>query len=403
MTTKLGELRTYYQRNWEATIPSSTVGHVAGLALPFVGLLYKPAGRAISFTTTSLSIINSGLVFGLEFRAARLWNSRTYAHIWDIVKNGAELIGTVSGLRIGLAIHTVMNLGENFYELREWNGEKIFRIVSNALYLLTLVSFSNPVSYGIIGISLIVQACLSLRKAHDAFSGAKTWTEMKILDAAAHVAMALIFTEKSATAFLQCIEQETKIPSVVPRTFVLMQSLRKLEKENFKWDNFQNGKDLAESIMPAALNRTVQQNGKKHLVFYTAPKALPEQTVMIVLSIFAGYAPPHTRWAIFPQEKLWVTSSFEEQGTESPAEVASRVDGVIREILRKESEGDYLPVIVTGGTAIPSYLEAEIRKNPEIPANVATGINDGDMRVVTMTPNEMGDLDVTQVIAVDPK
>ncbi len=124
------------------------------LALPFVGLLYKPAGTAISYTSTSLGALSTGA----EVYQAKTW---TKGHAWSVLKNGAEIVGTIASLRIGLAVHTVMNLGENLYALREFNkltwsqtGEKMLPVASNALYLLTLASFSTPVSYGIIGLLL---------------------------------------------------------------------------------------------------------------------------------------------------------------------------------------------------------------------------------------------------------
>jgi len=403
--TQLGELKTYYHRKWEdfQPIPQDTltaIVHIGGLALPFIGLLYKPAGRVISFTATSLNIFHSGSVFRLEFGNSRIWNARAYGQLWSIVKNGAELIGTVAHLRIGLAIHTVMNLRENFYELREkWNGEKILRIVSNALYLLTLVNFSNPVYYGIVGVSFVFQACLSLEKARTDFCGAKTWTEMKILDAVAHVAMTYIFCDKAATAFIQYTKYGTEIPIAVPRiprTVVLMQSLSKLNEETLKRDFFQNSKELAESVTPLALSQFAQQKGQKDLVYYTS-RAHGAQARVILINMCLGYNAPHRIfWKLFPLEERWAASS----DAENPAEVAAHMEDAIRTILVEQPEEDGLPVIVTGGTTMTRYLESEILKNPEISPKAASGITDGSMRAVTMTPNEMGELQVSQV--VDP-
>jgi broad specificity phosphatase PhoE len=123
-----------------------------------------------------------------------------------------------------------------------------------------------------------------------------------------------------------------------------------------------------------------------------------------------GYIPPHVktrtlplkeRWAIL--EKRWIESGKAAQGIESPAQIAARVDGAIRQILDQQRDETVLPVIVTGGTNMTHYIEAEILANPNIPEKAARSIKDGGMRVVTMTPDDMGDLRVTEVIAVDPK
>jgi hypothetical protein len=217
----IGELRTYYQRDWEDVLPKrlcemvtfvepklETVTHVAKLAFPFIGLLYKPAGKSISF----ISILASGAEVLITEKSITV---RT----WSILKNGTEFVGTIASLRIGLAVHSVMNLGENFFALCQFKklssnqiNEKIFSVVSNALYLLTLVSFSTPVAYGVIGASLVFQAAWSLFQARNEFISLlqppKTittllyteedrdeinyWREKK-LRVVAHIAMAFIY------------------------------------------------------------------------------------------------------------------------------------------------------------------------------------------------------------------
>jgi broad specificity phosphatase PhoE len=438
MTTKLSELRTYYQRNWEAALPKlpswETVGHVAGLALPFVGLLCKTAGTAISFGSTSLNVIATGL----ELREAKTW---TKVHAWSVIKNGAEFIGTIASLRIGLAVHSVMNLGENTYTFvtkfkkLTWSqtGERMLPIVSNALYLLTLVNFSTPVGYGVIGASLVFQASWSLYKARNAYKEAKTWKDIKILDAAAHTAMSVIFMTKAKTAIEQC----RKILNAVQRTFVLMRPASKHSKESPTGGLSEKGKTLAQTKMPVALNQIAKENGKTSLVFFTSPAAHHLETAKLVAQKqdntrgtvidalheakkpvisrkdqVGGYIPPHAlvktrtlpleeKWAIL--ERRWVESGQAAQGIESPAQVGARVDGAIRQVLDLQPEGSDLPVIVTGGTNMTRFIEGEVLKNPNIPEKAARSIKDGGIRVVTMTPDEMGDLHVTQVIAVDPK
>jgi len=261
------------------------------------------------------------------------------------------------------------------------------------------VNFSNPVYYGIVGVSFVFQACLSLEKARTDFCGAKTWTEMKILDAVAHVAMTYIFCDKAATAFIQYTKYGTEIPIAVPRiprTVVLMQSLSKLNEETLKRDFFQNSKELAESVTPLALSQFAQQKGQKDLVYYTS-RAHGAQARVILINMCLGYNAPHRIfWKLFPLEERWAASS----DAENPAEVAAHMEDAIRTILVEQPEEDGLPVIVTGGTTMTRYLESEILKNPEISPKAASGITDGSMRAVTMTPNEMGELQVSQV--VDP-
>ncbi|HEX2579780.1 MAG TPA: hypothetical protein VHK67_05210 [Rhabdochlamydiaceae bacterium] len=392
--------------------------HIGGLALPIIALLHKPAGQAISYIATSLKMLSTGN----ELRIAKKWSS---AHAWSILKNGTEFIGTVASLRIGLAIHAIMNLGENLYILPHSRrvgapfDKAIFPIFSNALYLLTLVSFSNP--YGFICASLIFQAFVSFKKAYTNYNEAKTWKEMKILDAAAHGAMMLIYLAKIPTAFI--ISQISS-----PRTFVLMRPASKHDKESPEGGLTQKGRLLAETKIPAALRKIMLQNGYTSVTFFPSSAAHHKQTAKIVDDKFGwdggiddsmsseldetkkpiltleNQKEAHIRWKNLPTEKRWVTSPAPEQGIESSAQVANRMDGAIREILDIEDDDlDELPVIITGGTNIKRYLEGEILKNPEIPASAARNIKDGGMRVVTMMLGDSGNLEVTTVEAVDPK
>lgn len=434
MVAKSGELRTYYQRNWEEVLPKpllkmincvepkmETVTHVAGLALPFIGLLYKPAGKAISFTLTSLNVLATG--------AKHKW---TKVHAWSVIKNGAEFIGTIASLRIGLVVHTAMSLGENFYKLSSklktsaWSktGERMLPVISNALYLLSLASFSTPVSYGLIGASLVFQAGWSLYKARQANTEAKSWTDIKMLDVAAHTAMAVIFMAKAKTAIEQC----RKIMGAVQRTFVLMRPASKHNKETGGLS--EKGKIFAQTKMPAALTQIAKENGKNSLVFFSSPSAHHLETAKLIAkqqktatvteidalqemkkpeNFVRGQVKddtqPHVQTRKLPLKERWAILEKRHAGKsiESPTEVAARMDGVIRQILAQQPDAADLPVIVTGGTNMTHYIEREILENPNIPEKAARSIKDGGMRVVTMTPDEMGDLHVTQVIAIDPK
>jgi len=429
MVTKSGELNTYYQRKWEDFHPYisgdtwSTTTHVAGLVLPIIGLLHQRAGRAISFTATSLNLI----LATNEFLTGKTW---TYAHSWSMFKNTLELVTTFKSLRIGLAIHTAMNLCENFYELRNFQtlswGEteqKMLPLLSNACYLLTLASFSIFVSYGIIGASLIFQSGWSLYKARTAYEEAMAGKKIKILDIAAHVAMSVIFMAKARTAIEQYIEIQNKLMSAVKRTIVLMRPASKHDKNSPEGGLSQKGKDLAASKMPEALRQILRQTGNTHIVLYTSPAAHHKETASIIKNKWGEscqvMAPkselrevtkPMTSQEkaykngknLPPAEERW-EACLDQDRIESPAQVASRIDGVIRKSLNTWPEIDILPVFVTGGKAMKRYIQGEILKNPEIPESAARSIKDGGMRVVTMTLDENEHWKVTRVVAVDPK
>jgi hypothetical protein len=445
MVTKSGELKTYYQRNWEdfqGYISGDTLSaglHIGGLALPIIALLHKPAGRAISYIATSLNMILTG---------RELWTAKTWsrAHAWSILKNGAEFIGTVASLRIGLAIHAAMNLGESLCALPDFNtcltwdaSEKVIRVASNALYLLILASFSIPVSYEFIFMSLMLQVVSSLRKAIAAYEKAASWKEMKMLDAAAHAATMLIYMAKIPFAW--------KLSNIYPKTFVLMRPASQCAKINLVEGLPQITKESAESVVPAALREIAEQGGKE-IMFYTSSATHPDLTRNIGTHELAaslqrfpaglfdshwlqspdtrkwfenyqenqkklGYIPPKIHWKNLSIEGHQIPSPDAEQIVESPAEVASRVDSAIQKSLRENPDSDdwpspsvknyylYLPVFALNGNDMTAYLETEISKNPELPANIASGIDEGSLRVVTMEPDDLGDLHVTQV--VDPK
>jgi len=212
MTTTLINLRdslkdTYYQRDWAKALPTLPAGwkekteHIAGLTLPFVGILYQPASRAISYASTSLNSLSS---------LYQIYSAKALSkeHVWNVVKNGAEFVGTLAGIRIGLGVHTAMNLGENLLSFRTfktltWSqaGEKMIPVVSNGLYLATLFSFSKKVSYAVMGASLLFQACLSAYQAQKAGKQITSWKDIKIFDTAAYAALSGIFLVKAHACY----------------------------------------------------------------------------------------------------------------------------------------------------------------------------------------------------------
>jgi hypothetical protein len=226
MATTSGEFRTYYQRDWEQIFPKlpiwETPGHVAGFALQIISLLYQPAGKVISLGSTALNTI----VIGRALQEADKWEiyyQSVYANTegkrswktvngWSILKNGAEFIGTIASLKMGLAIHSLTKLGEKSYKLvgkfktltRTQIGKRMVPIVSNALYLLTLVSFSTPVSCGFIGASLMFQAGMSLYKTLNAYEMAYDWNPRERVKTAAYGSMTVIYLAKAGLAIRQC-------------------------------------------------------------------------------------------------------------------------------------------------------------------------------------------------------
>lgn len=225
MVTTSNELRTYYKRDWEHVFPKlpiwETPGRVAGFALHMISLLYQPAGKVISLGSTALN----ALVIGRELWKADQWevyNQSAYANShaklwmkvngWSVLKNGAEFIGTIASLKMGLAIHSLIKLGEKSYKLvdkfkistRSQIGKRMVPIVSNALYLLTLVSFSAPVSCGLIGASLLFQAGTSLYKTLNAYEYAMAWNPRERVKAVAYGSMTAIYLAKAGLAIWQC-------------------------------------------------------------------------------------------------------------------------------------------------------------------------------------------------------
>lgn len=226
MVTTSNELRTYYKRDWEHVFPQlsiwETPSHVAGLALQIISLLYQPSGKVISLGSTALNT----LVIGRALQEANKWeiyHQSNYANAegkrswktvngWSVLKNGAEFIGTIASLKMGLAIHSLIKLGEKSYKLvgkfktlnRSQISKRMVPIVSNALYLLTLISFSTPVSCGIIGASLMFQAGMNLYKTLNAYEMAFIWNPRERFKTAAYGSMTAIYLAKACLAVRQC-------------------------------------------------------------------------------------------------------------------------------------------------------------------------------------------------------
>ncbi len=226
MVSTTNELKTYYQRDWEHIFPNlptwETPGHVAGVALQIISLLYQPAGKVISLGSTALN----ALVIGRALQEADKWEIRNpsvysfYAATpvwikvngWSVLKNGAEFIGTITSLKMGLAIHSLIKLGEKSYKLsdrfktltRSQIGKRMVPIVSNALYLLTLVNFSTLVSCGLVGASLMFQAGISLYKTLNAYEHAEHWNSAERVKTAAYGSMTVIYLAKAGLAIRQC-------------------------------------------------------------------------------------------------------------------------------------------------------------------------------------------------------
>jgi len=227
-----------------------------------------------------------------------------------------------------------------------------------------------------------------------------------------------------------------KLSQIFPKTFVLMQSASQYHKMNIEKGLSQIDKVTGESIVPAALTQIAEQNRKK-IMFYASSATHPDLTLNLHIHELAGhfqqlpsglftlpsiqrkdlqkrlqnyqekqeqlgYIPPQIGSKNFPIEgcSREKCSFGAEQSIESRSQVASCIDAAIRQVLAEDTKETELPVFAINGGDIKAYLENEIRKNPEIPENMARNIEDGSMRVVTMTPDDLGDLYVSQV--VDP-
>lgn len=218
MVTPSGGLRTYHQRNWGEDFlykhyidNRDIVNYVGVRAIPFIGLFYKPAGRAISLFQSYVNATGFMGILAMNGKEMSGMKMETGHFAWPVIKSVAEMVGTLASLRIGLAVHTIMNLGENLFALREFNkisgseiSDKIGSVVSNALYLLTLVNFSTPVSYGVIGASLVFQIAWNLNKALSEFTSLMEPPKLEVevdsyalrakkIDVAAHFSMGVIY------------------------------------------------------------------------------------------------------------------------------------------------------------------------------------------------------------------
>ncbi len=416
---------TYYQRDWAKALPSLPEGwmatgqHIAGLALPLTAILYQPAGRVISYTSTTFNSLSSLIqIFSAK--------TRNKQHVWTLVKNGAEFAGTLAGLRIGLALHTVMNLGENLLIFRNFQqlswrqvGEKMVPVVSNGLYLATLYHFSKKVSYSVMGASLLFQAGLSTYKTQHSARAIKSWKDIKILDTAVHTALTAIFFVKAHT----CYQQFMKIHQAVQKTFVLMRPASKHDKVHGGITD--KGKKLAETKLPAALEGVYKRYGKDGLIIITSTNKHHYETGK-VLAEKLGLDPSQivqdpnmvertkTGWLLIGDKKVrradpdyihfnkelseeeqWVTAPDPKDArSESQAALAARLNGALLSHL-EAAEKSKLPVFVSGGTIIQDYVRSLLKSNPALPHEAAKRFKDGDMMIVQMTPDENGDLKVS--------
>lgn len=267
----------YYQRDWAKALPSMPAGwmetgqHVAGLTLPFVGILYQPAGHIISYTSTTLNSLSS---------LYRLYSAKAFSkqHVWNLVKNGAELAGTVAGLRIGLGLHTVMNLGESLisfgnFKMLTWRqvGEKMVPVISNGLYLATLYNFSKKVSYAVMGVSLLFQVGLNAYKAQQSGRAMKTWRDIKVLDMAVHAALSLIFLSKASA----CFQQFIKMHQAVQKSLVLTRPASKHDKTH---GGITKGKKLAQTKKLPALEDISKRYDKNRMSISTSTEKPHHET-----------------------------------------------------------------------------------------------------------------------------
>jgi broad specificity phosphatase PhoE len=429
MTTTLLDVRdslknSYYQRDWVKALPSLPEGwmatgqHIGGLALPLVGILYQPAGRAISYTSTILNSLSS---------LAQIFSSKSLKrHVWSLVKNGSELVGTLAGLRIGLAVHTMMNFGENLLSLRNfqmltWSqvGEKMVPVVSNGLYLATLYNFSKKVSYAVMGASLLFQASLSAYKTQQNGRAIKSWKDIKVLDTATHAALTAIFFIKAHT----CYQQFMKIHQAVQKTFVLMRPASKHDKVHGGIS--EKGKKLAETKLPVALEELCKRYGKDGVIIITSTDKHHHETGKTVAEKL-GLDPSQvitdpnmrertkTGWLLIGDKKVrradpdyihfnkklseeeqWITPPDPKDArSESQAALAARLSGALETHL-STTDNTKLPVFVSGGTIIQDYVRSLLKSNPALPQEAAKRFKDGDMLVIQMTPDENGDLKVS--------
>jgi broad specificity phosphatase PhoE len=507
----------YYQRDWAKALPSMPAGwmetgqHVAGLALPFIGILYQPAGRIISYTSTTLNSLSSLYC---------LYSAKAFSkqHVWNLVKNGAELIGTVAGLRIGLGLHTIMNLGENLLSFRNFKtltwrqvGEKMVPVISNGLYLATLYNFSKKVSYAVMGVSLLFQVGLNAYKARQSARAMKTWRDIKVLDMAAHAALSLIFLSKASACFQQFIKihqaaqksyvpvrpaskhdkthggitdkgkklaqtthsaaledisnrydkdastekhtHETgkvmaeklgldpsqviqdpnvmKIHQAAEKSFILMRPASKHDKTH--GGITAKGKKLAQTILPAALEDISKRYGKDGIIIITSTEKHNYETGKVMAEKL-GLDPSQviqdpnmvertkTGWLLIGDKKVrrvhpdyihfnqelseaeqWVTApASKDPRSESQAASAARLSGAVLAHLEK-AENNKMSVFVCGSTIIEDYvrslrksdtaLQKLLKSCPPLLKDIdKRSLKDGDMVIVTMVPNENGDL-----------
>ncbi len=464
----------YYSRDWDKTLPSSTEGlmnkgistdkplpslskslinngmHIVGLALPFIGTLYQPTGRYISYISLGLNSFASVLNDAETSKKARVWN-------W--VKNGVEVVGTFADLKIGVALHTVMNLGEDIFSLRNFMdlsrsqiGEKMLNVVSNSLYLVTLYSFSKKMSYAVTGASLAFKGCISFYKAQKSSSQVTRWVDMKVLDTAAHLALTGIFLYKART----CYHQFMRIHTAVQRICIVMRPASKSSKEGGLGGLTEKGVRLAHEKINPTISKIRQENHLEGLVVFSSPSTHHKETGDIILgnATYKDFAeleaiedeqerleeledaldeidsvneddnlrkPTKVGWELIgdkivrradpgynqyhnltPEEQWNTAPNPQDPRSESNAQIAARLLKAVQEGLDDTANAE-LPIFITDGKVMQKGLESIIRSNPGMDPKLAKSIKDGAIAVITTTPDENGDQHFTSVKRIDPR
>jgi broad specificity phosphatase PhoE len=425
----------HYQRNWDETIPTyplayviagtpadyiSGAAHITGLALPFIGILHQPASRAISFGS---DIWNLGDHFiGLITRPSEIRQ-----HIWGIAKAGAELIGTLKGLKTGLVIHTAMDIVENLADCRTIKKSdipaKIDSIVSNCLYLITLLAFSQRAVYAARAASLAFQAVHVFFKAFTGHGTSKKWASMKTLDTAAYTVLTAIYATKAYSAYQEYQKLQKVVQEVVGRMFVLMRPASKRDKtEDGTGGVTANGLGRAEKAA-VGIERIQEEFAKNGVIIVTSTDPHHAQTGQIIGDKVKAIQVTQdgelrertaTGWLVIEDSEVrradpgyiqfnglsnaekWVTRPTPE--TESQKELFERLDAAVRKILAENPDPNKLLVIVSGGTIIQDWVKGVRLLNPDqIPEAAAKRFKDAEQMIVQMAPDKDGKLQVSRL------
>jgi broad specificity phosphatase PhoE len=403
-------LINYYHRNWSTAIPTlpsvpEEYIHLAKLALPFVGMLYPSGcGRTISYAVTALNTVTSVV----EKKPAQ-------EKAWNLIRNIAELAGTIAELRIGLVVHTSMNLAENFYSLfktrnrAQW-GENIFHIVSNTLYLATFYKSSKKVSYALVGASLAVQGCWNLYKAYHSATKVKKLNDIHLLDATAQSALSVIYFTKAYF----CYERFMRIHRVVQDVLVLMCSEIK-SNEVPSWQS-NRSKKLAQGCV-YHLNQIRKRYGKDGIVVITSKDQHHLETGKIIAEKL-GQGPAQVQTDSMMHDRIktgWELIEDKEQRQRDPGYIAfhslsaqnqwcdmpdpthpnSESHAMVAERLGQALESHYakipnkqLPVFVLGSRIIQDYVDYLQLWTAHTLPPVTKEFIDGDITIIRTVVDE---------------